>query len=138
MKRTKWTTATYNCAGWITRYTPRRTISDASNVGKCELDFLEKAGVIANDSLIRPLLKDIQYDPNGEDLIVIMLQRLYPRIGDTAPKKVVVPKHVDALPPVTRAPKGGDSRINGKSVSYGEVLRAAGLTADKTTQRATR
>ena len=139
MNRVGWQTATYYVSGSITRYQTTRIHSDPSNLGKCEWDFLEKAGVVENDTLIRPTVKDIQYDPDGVDRIVIVLQRLYPRAADTIkPKDVRVPKvvaTVNPLPPVTRAPKDRVAHVNGKPVSYGEALREAGLTADVTDKR---
>ena len=137
MQRIGWDTATYYVSGSITRYQKTRIHSDPSNLGKCECDFLEKAGVVLNDTLIRPIAKDIQYDPDGEDRIVIVLQRLYTRAADTVSPKlkpIRTPKAVaivNPLPPVTKAPKVGLAYIDGKAVTYGEALRAAGLTADK-------
>jgi Holliday junction resolvase RusA-like endonuclease len=141
MARTGWTTAEYDCAGWITRYHPHARKLDCSNLSKAENDALEEAGVVLNDTLIRPIHKDAQYDKNGPDRIVIVLQRLYPRITDVhtpKPKPIRTPKVVaivNPLPPVTKAPKVGLAYIDGKVVPYGEAMRAAGLTADKSDKR---
>ena len=138
MERSGWEMATYDCKGWIVRYITERRILDASNIGKGEMDFLQGAGVVANDSFIRPITKDIQFDPKGPDRIVIVLLRLYPRAQDVDKVFPVrsgsltpgLPKVKNELHPSTKAPRGGDPRIDGKPATYGEVLRAAGLTQD--------
>jgi hypothetical protein len=145
MARTGWKQATYPVAGWLIRYTTTRRVLDPSNCGKCELDFLEKAGVVENDTLIRPITKDLQFDPKGPDRIVIILLRLYPRAqdvdkvlplrsgraGSAKPPTLARTGRDVELHPSTKAPRGGDPRIDGRPATYGEVLRAAGLTQDQ-------
>jgi hypothetical protein len=146
MERSGWEMATYDCKGWIVRYITDRRIMDASNIGKGEMDFLQGAGVVANDSLIRPITKDIQLDPIGPDRIVILLIRLYPRAQDVGKASSAragqagsnnvyahnpLAHKLEPLHPSTKAPRGGDPRIDGRPATYGEVLRAAGLTQDQ-------
>lgn len=144
IERSGWAMATYDCHGWIVRYITERRIMDASNIAKGEMDFLQGAGVVANDSLIRPITKDIQFDPSGPDRIVIILLRLYPRVQDvgkkhparagqarsTRPPALARRGRDVELHPSTKAPQGRIAYIDGRPASYGEALREAGLTQD--------
>ena len=131
MARIGWTTAEYDVEGWFTRYHPRANVFDCSNAFKAEPDALEKAGVVANDTLIRPFHKSAQYDPIGPDRVVIVLQRLYPRITDVRaaapPKSARKPKAKppeQIVPPLSRRPSTGQTaQINGHDVPYGEAAR---------------
>lgn len=94
------------------------------------MDYLEHAGVIANDSLIRPIVKDIQYDPDGVDRIVIVLQRLYPRLADVQEvskvKKTTRKRKASGVSSALLAKKGRKDEVgyvNGRAVSMNQARR---------------
>lgn len=127
MARTGWTTANYYVEGWITRYNPTRRKTDAGNLGKGESDFLQAAGVVLDDTLIRPLHLSTEYDPKGEDRITIVLLRRYPpmlmpaiesaparkRMGTTSPKKKTQAYDKRAPASDTKAPIIASSELMG-------------------------
>lgn len=167
MARVGWLPATFNCDVSIVRYTPTLQRRDASNLGKAELDALSPstaqqilrdrcepfAGVWTNDELARPFHADVQYDPNGEDRIVVVIRRRFPdpppkpaaeqrpenaRKGPAQPRQRTQrtpPTYLTAIRPAaashetaTAHPRPaviGDARplINGRPVTHEEAMR---------------
>jgi hypothetical protein len=92
MTRTGWETATYACAVEVVRYYRTLRIGDADGLAKVPIDALSPstphqeardrsapfAGVWVNDRLARPLRADVEYDPDGEDRLVIVVRRRFP------------------------------------------------------------
>jgi hypothetical protein len=74
-----WKTADYPVEVHLKRYVITRRAVDSANLGKCELDALQSAGIVKNDSLIR-LFPDVQYDPTPRaiDRLAIIVLRLFP------------------------------------------------------------
>jgi hypothetical protein len=126
MLRTGWTMATYYCAVSATLYRNTKRKIDAGNLLKCEADALTAAGVWADDYLARPNTLDVEYDPNGESRVVIIIRRRFPdafdapkveRLRPSRPKGPIAVEQFDK--PVTREPMG---EINGVPVPRSQIL----------------
>lgn len=103
MERAGWTTREYYVATEVIRYTRdmRAFNGDASNLGKCELDSVSPstpkqeardrchsfAGVWTNDRFARPYSATIEYDPEGEERVVVILRRRFPDPGSAKDRK---------------------------------------------------
>ena len=87
IERTGWVRQSGPCRVWVTRYVPDSRCRDASNIGKCELDALEKVGVYDNDKLCNPVTLGI-VPGGGSDRVVIVVQRAgFYQLAGHAPHK---------------------------------------------------
>lgn len=124
MARTGWETATWYCECTWTRYSRTRRLSDPGNGNKVEADALEAAGVVENDTLLRPIHLSCEYDPDGVERIVIVLLRRYPPLLTKG-----APLKRGMRPRLLAAAKAKDSKpmpmalLDGKPVPYEHARR---------------
>ena len=103
IQRTGWVRQSGPCRVWVTRYVPDSRRRDASNLGKCELDALEKVGVYDNDELCNPVTQHIVSPDIPPDRVVIVVQRA--GVAQTVEHLPRKQKRAGSTPASSRCPK---------------------------------
>ena len=99
--RVGWVTSTYPCAVSFTLYHRTGIFPDVDNIPKCPNDFLAVAGVFTTDKLARPVVVDVEYDPDGPARLVIIVRRRFPSYRSKLALPVVRARSITkVVPPV--------------------------------------
>lgn len=121
-----WSKATDLVHTTIVLYRSTKRRQDAGNVAKCELDALTVAGVWEDDSLAKPVVLDIEYDPSGPDRVVIILRKRRTE-AVAPPAQSCIVKLKKQAPFAEIADKSDPmGEVNGKPVRRSEILRQIG------------